>query len=133
WDTAMLGASDTYWIQRSIGYEGLVSWPRDWKGLAGTTEIVPGVAKEFSANDDGTEFTLTLREGMKWSDGEPFTADDVVFAQNDVLNNTELYPLQDNNPTAEKIDDITVRFVFERPRSIFVQKQATSSGLALVS
>jgi len=133
WDTPMLGASDNYWIQRTICYEGLVRWPREWKGLAGTSEIIPGVAKEFTANEDGTEFTFTLREGMKWSDGEPFTADDIVFAQNDVLNNTELYPLQDNNPTAEKVDDYTVRFVFERPYSIFVQDQATSRGLALVS
>jgi ABC-type transport system substrate-binding protein len=133
WDTAILGASDTYWIQRSIGYEGLVNWPRDWKGLAGTQELVPGVAKDFMANANGTEFTFTLREGMKWSDGEPFTAADIVFAQNDILNDTDLYPVQENNPTAEKVDDMTVRFVFDKPRSIFLQEQATSSGLDLVS
>ena len=39
WDTPMLGASDNYWIQRTICYEGLVRWPREWKGLAGTSEI----------------------------------------------------------------------------------------------
>ena len=41
--------------------------------------IVPQVAKSFEVSDDSREFTFTLRKGMKWSDGHPFTADDILF------------------------------------------------------
>lgn len=45
----------------------------------GSGEVEPNVAKEFSANEDATVWTIKLREGMRWSNGEPFTADDVIF------------------------------------------------------
>ena len=41
--------------------------------------IVPNVAKSFEANDDFTEITFELRKGHKWSDGHPFTVDDILF------------------------------------------------------
>nr|WP_191910075.1 ABC transporter substrate-binding protein [Microbispora cellulosiformans] len=39
----------------------------------------PRLGESFSWNDDGTELSISLRSGVKWSDGRPFTADDVVF------------------------------------------------------
>nr|WP_155668524.1 peptide-binding protein [Ornithinibacillus caprae] len=42
-------------------------------------EFIPGLAKEWETNDDQTELTLYLEEGVKWHDGEEFTAHDVVF------------------------------------------------------
>lgn len=45
----------------------------------GSGEVEPNVAKEFYSNDDATVWTIKLREGMKWSDGHPFTADDILF------------------------------------------------------
>ena len=42
-------------------------------------EVEANVCKDFYANEDYTVWTIELREGMKWSDGEPFTADDVIF------------------------------------------------------
>lgn len=42
-------------------------------------EFEPNLAKEWTINDDYTEITLTLEEGVTWHDGEPFTAEDVVF------------------------------------------------------
>ncbi|PKR78157.1 peptide ABC transporter substrate-binding protein [Halalkalibacillus sediminis] len=42
-------------------------------------EFVEGLANDWQINDDQTEITLTLEEGVKWHDGEEFTADDVVF------------------------------------------------------
>ena len=44
-----------------------------------TIEIVPGLFDEWSQNDDATEFTFHLREGLRWSDGQPFTTVDVQF------------------------------------------------------
>lgn len=42
-------------------------------------EVEANVAKDFYPNDDATVWTIEMREGMRWSDGEPFTADDVIF------------------------------------------------------
>jgi peptide/nickel transport system substrate-binding protein len=50
----------------------------------GSGQVEPNVAKEFSANADSTVWTIKLREGMKWSDGAPFTADDVIFYYNHI-------------------------------------------------
>ena len=67
------GGDDNAWIFRTIAYEPLVRWTRDWTG------VIPNVAESWEVNDDATEFTFKLREGMKWSDGEPFTSADVMF------------------------------------------------------
>ena len=42
------------------------------------------MAKGYDVNEDATVYTIYLRKGMKWSDGEPFTADDVVFFYNEM-------------------------------------------------
>lgn len=44
-----------------------------------TNELIPWQAESYSYNDDFTEVTIKLRDGVKWSDGEAFTAEDVVF------------------------------------------------------
>ncbi|MCK4627339.1 MAG: hypothetical protein KAV00_18650, partial [Phycisphaerae bacterium] len=41
--------------------------------------IVPHLAKSFSVSKDNKEFTFTLRKGVRWSDGHPFTADDIMY------------------------------------------------------
>lgn len=45
-----------------------------------TTELEPWLAEAWSASPDGRTYTLTLRDGLRWSDGAPFTADDVLFS-----------------------------------------------------
>ncbi|MDF2543662.1 MAG: extracellular solute-binding protein family 5 [Herbinix sp.] len=45
----------------------------------GSGQVEANVCKDFYANDDATVWTIELREGMKWSDGHPFTADDIIF------------------------------------------------------
>lgn len=51
--------------------------------LDGTVE--PNVAKGFTVNANSTEYTIQLREGMKWSDGVPFTADDCIFFYEEMI------------------------------------------------
>lgn len=95
--------------------------------------IVPNMAKDYKWNDDYTELTITLRKGHKWSDGEPFTADDVVFWYEDIILNTELYKTP---PSAwvyggepmkvEKVDDVTVKFKFAVPSPAFTTLLATT-------
>jgi ABC-type transport system substrate-binding protein len=132
WNSALLGAADTAWLVRTIGYENLTRWQPEVRAFS-IDEVIPNIAESFESSDDGTEFTFKLRKGMKWSDGEPFSADDLVFAQNDVFLNKELFPDPPFEATAEKVDDNTVRFTFKEPESLFVHRQATPSGELLVT
>jgi ABC-type transport system substrate-binding protein len=127
WNTALLGVADTSWLGRTIGYEGLVRWD------PGFEEVLPNVAESFEASDDGTEYTFRLRRGMKWSDGEPFTADDIIFAYEDFTLNEELNPVVlswlvrgDEPGKLEKVDDHTVRFTFSAPNGLFLERVAAS-------
>ena len=45
-----------------------------------TTELEPWLAEKWTASDDGRSYTLTLRDGLSWSDGTPFTSADVLFS-----------------------------------------------------
>ncbi len=48
-------------------------------------EPFPNLAKSWEWSDDGMELTMHLMEGVKWSDGEPFTSEDVVFSFEDFI------------------------------------------------
>src|SRR5690606_20914906 len=75
------------------------------------------------------------REGMKWSDGEPFTADDIMFWYEAVATNEEISPapptfLRSGGETAvvEAIDDYTIRFTFPGgPHGMFLANMASAS------
>ena len=134
WHAGLRGGSDNAWLFRTIAYEPLVRWTRDWTG------IQPNVAESWEVNEDATEFTFKLREGMKWSDGEPFTADDIVFWYEDVLMNEELTPtpndwfLAGGEPgVVEKIDDYTVKFSFAAPYGAFLLKLASADMIEITS
>ncbi len=88
-----------------------------------TTE--PFIIKGYDVNDDFSEYILHLREGMKWSDGEPFTADDFVFWYEDITMNPEItaaVPTLWQNGKIEKVDETTVRVAFTSPMPSFVVK-----------
>lgn len=129
WRTALKGGQDDAWLTRTIGYDYLVRWDPEWK------EVIPNVAESWTVNSEATEYTFKLRKGMKWSDGKPFTADDIAFYFNDVLNNKELTPSVGGSfaaggkyAVAEKIDDVTVKIVFAAPNGLFLQRNATPDG-----
>lgn len=114
------------------GWENLVIWSADFSG------VEPNIAESWEVSDDVREYTFHLRQGMKWSDGEPFTADDIMFYIEDILFNEELSPagpVADWLPgdgaedfKAEKIDDYTVKFTFANPYGTFLYNLATWSG-----
>lgn len=54
--------------------------------------IVPWVAKDYEVSEDYKTITFWLRKGHKWSDGAPFTTDDVVFWWEEIMLNEELFP-----------------------------------------
>ena len=129
WNSGLVGS--TSWLIMTTGYEHLVRWTPDWSG------IIPNIAESYEVNEDATEFTFYLREGMRWSDGQPFTADDILFWYEDIAMNSELYPagppggfmmVGDEPGSVEKIDDYTVVFRFAAPNGFFLRLMATPEG-----
>jgi len=111
------------------GTSGILSWRHvnlvRWSD--GLQTIVPNVAKSWEWNDDYTEITLQLRKGHKWSDGEPFTVDDIIFWWEDIKLNKELTPdvpsqwVYGGEPMEiEKIDDVTFKVHFAEPAPGFL-------------
>ncbi|MEM9351213.1 MAG: ABC transporter substrate-binding protein, partial [Pseudomonadota bacterium] len=91
----------------------------------GTGELDPWLATGAEANADSTEFTVTLREGVEWSDGEAFNADDVVFTVNMALTNEEISSREASTIRAqvasvEKMDDLTVKFTLNSANPRFL-------------
>ena len=93
------------------------------EGISPYLKPYPNVVKSFEMIDSlGKEWIFTLRKGMKWSDGMPFTADDLIFSFNDIALNKELTPATpldlksgDEVATIEKIDDYTVKYSLPKP------------------
>jgi peptide/nickel transport system substrate-binding protein len=95
--------------------------------------IVPNMAKSYEWNDDFTQLTIVLRQGHKWSDGAPFTTEDIVFWYEDIILNTDLYA---NVPSVwvyggepmvvEAVDEVTVNFKFAVPAPAFTTLLATT-------
>jgi len=84
--------------------------------------IEPNLAKGWKMSDDYKTLTLYLRKGLKWSDGAPFTADDVLFWYEDIFLNKDLTPVKPKNlcpggkpVVVKKLDDYTVQFQFAAP------------------
>lgn len=72
-------------------------------------ETIPGLAESWEGSEDGLTWTYTLREGLLWSDGEPLTADDVVFTINRAREEAWLnYDSTVANITASAPDERTV-------------------------
>jgi peptide/nickel transport system substrate-binding protein len=95
--------------------------------------IVPNMAKSYAWNDDYTELTIQLRKGHKWSDGAPFTTEDIVFWYEDIILNEDLYPtppslwVYGGEPMqVEAVDETTVKFIFAVPAPAFTTLLATT-------
>ncbi len=84
-------------------------------------KIVGDMAKGYELSDDQKSLTLYLRRGLKWSDGYPFTADDILFMYEDVHGNPDVssWGGMESVKRLEKIDDYTVRFEFDKPTPAF--------------
>jgi peptide/nickel transport system substrate-binding protein len=86
-----------------------------------TQQTEPALAKSWKASRDGTEFTVKLRRGLKFSDGQPFDADDVMFSFKVYLDNRvpsrhhDLLTIKGKPIKLEKLDPYTVRFTFPAP------------------
>jgi peptide/nickel transport system substrate-binding protein len=128
WDMAMV-QGDYFFLHRTLGYENLLRWDERW------VNFVPNVAQSVTATADSTTFTVELREGMRWSDGHPFTSADILFWYEAVYLNLELVnrigaPIRavGNNLTVTTEGDYRVVFQFEQPNGLFLQRMASGLG-----
>lgn len=86
-----------------------------------TGEFLPGLATKWEKSEDSMEYTFYLRDDVKWHDGTPFTAKDVVYTvQRGIETQNGNYPKVSH---AEAIDDYTVKFVMLEPNSLVMDKQ----------
>lgn len=93
-----------------------------------TGEVIPNMAKTISVSPDKKTYTITLRKGLKWSDGKEITADDVVFTWKDIIfagyGNTSVrdsVTIDGQLPKVEKIDKYTVQFSTVKPFAPFLR------------
>ncbi len=89
--------------------------------------LQPDLAERYEMSEDAKQYTVYLRHGVLWHDGEPFTANDVLYTVGIVQNiaysavgvNNDLRLLW-QGVRVEKIDDYVVRFILEQPNSFFL-------------
>ena len=81
-------------------------------------QVEPGLAESWTNSPDGKTWTFKLRKNLRWSDGEPLTADDVVFTWNDVIYNPNIdnvmrdgFIVDGKKFTVTKMDDLTIQVV----------------------
>jgi peptide/nickel transport system substrate-binding protein len=121
WRRGFAGPADNENGNRICSTDKILMW--DYTG----NRVAPCLAKDWRLSDDGRICTIFLRKGLKWSDGQPFTADDFLFWYTDIYQNKELVPtpipeLQINGQSGRVIkrDDYTVVFEFPEPYFLFV-------------
>jgi peptide/nickel transport system substrate-binding protein len=129
WRRGFTGPADGQNIDR-IQHNHLLFWD------ARVTKVVPNILKGWEIADEGKTFTFFLRRGMKWSDGHPFTADDILFWYEDIYLHNELVPTKaawnsvgGKQGIWEKVDDHTFRVKFAQPYYMFLEELA-SLGVA---
>jgi peptide/nickel transport system substrate-binding protein len=89
-------------------------------------EPFPSLAKSWEWSEDGLELTMHLIEGAKWSDGEPFTSEDVIFTWEDFILDPNVNSWQGASnwtwdgevATLEAVDDYTIKWTFPVPRPV---------------
>jgi peptide/nickel transport system substrate-binding protein len=83
-----------------------------------TQEVKPGLAESWTNSPDGKTWTFKLWNNLRWSDGQPLTADDVVFTWNQIIFNPKIntvtrdpFVVDGKEFTVTKVDDLTVQVV----------------------
>lgn len=115
---------DVTTIRWRLAGAGLVRWsPQGYP-------IVPHLASSWKISPDYKVFEFSLRKGLRWSDGHPVTADDVLFWWNQEVNYFELgiprfMRVAGRAGAVEKVDATTVRFRFPVPNALFLERLAS--------
>lgn len=123
----LLGKSKDIRQMVVYGYARLVGYNRD-------LELTADILEDFTV-EEGRIFTFYLRKGHRWSDGQPFTAEDFSYYWNDIANNESLSPfgpakvllVDDKPPKFEMLDQWTVRYTWDKPNPNFLTSLAEPS------
>lgn len=93
-----------------------------------TQEAGPGLAESWNTSPDGRTWIFKLRQGLRWSDGVPLTADDVVFTWNDIMYDPkynqisyDLFRIGERSFEVTKLDDLTVKVVTPEVFAPFIE------------
>ena len=127
WRRGFTGPADGQNGHRVAGGDRFVFWDSE-----DFPEVVPNLAKSWEISEDGTQITVNLREGVKWSDGAPFTTADVMFWYENMYQNDELVPVPspffniNEGATLEAPDDYTLVFSFPFANSLFLEVLGSS-------
>jgi peptide/nickel transport system substrate-binding protein len=131
WRRGFTGPAD-FWngYRCCSGPDHLLFW--DFTG----DKVTPNIAKGYEMQDGGRTLVLHMRRGMKWSDGKPFTGDDVIFWFEDIYRNKDLVPtpsaamaINGKQGAIEKVDAYTVKFKFPEPYFMLPDMLAGSTDL----
>jgi peptide/nickel transport system substrate-binding protein len=130
WRRGFTGPGDAENGNRIVSADKILFW--DYTG----NKVMPCIAKGWKMSDDGRSTTIYLRKGHRWSDGQPFTANDFVFWYEDVYLNKDLQPVPHPDfmvagkpGTLRKLDDYTVVFEFPEANYLFVDILAGSTAM----
>ena len=126
---AFLGPGDHNNYTRAV-YDALVRYAPDG------SQVIPHIASGWESNADFTQWIVRLRPGARWSDGEPFTAADIMFWYEHILSNTELLPggvgwMKNSDGSlakVEKLSDYSVRWTYAEPNTAFLLNLANMDG-----
>ncbi len=97
-------------------FSGLMKYDKDLK-------MVPDLAQKYKIEESGKVYKFYLKEGLKWQDGTPLTADDVVFTIKKIQDSSYKSPLIPNwvGVGVEKIGDLAVKFEIDKPYAAFIE------------
>jgi peptide/nickel transport system substrate-binding protein len=131
WRMGMNGGGDNGLIVKTVAYEGLVRYDHQWK------DVLPNLAESWEVNEDATEYTFKLRDGVKWSDGTPFTTEDIAFAvemyQDPEYAANSWIDSAANPVKLEVVDETTFKFGFDTPNGMLMETLASTDGLHITS
>ncbi len=95
-----------------------------------TGDLEPGLAESWEISEDKQKIVIRLRQGLKWSDGEPMTADDIIFTYNDIYLNDQIpssfkdilrVGASRQFPVVKKLDNLRVEFSTPEPFAPFIR------------
>lgn len=96
-----------------------------------TLDPMPSMVQKWKLSADQRTYTFTLRKGLKWSDGKPYTTDDVLYVMQNVFLNSTLTPayptawqVDGKPPKVKKIDAVTFSLRYDRPPGLLLALMA---------
>jgi len=111
----LAGSNDADADLAALIFSGLFKYDSDGK-------LVPDLAERYEVSKDELVYTVYLKKDVKWQDGEPFTADDVLFTIQVIQDPAYKSPLRQSwqGVGVETVDENTIRFILQTPYSFFL-------------